>query len=223
MDFPTPSRGRGGSASALRRSSSNARPGPPPNPGPPSPCVRKDGMKFFSEVMTVTGTPSFSTRFGRSRRNHREDRLGSVEMMISSKFPSRTAFWTDVNGSAPPRCPRPGHRQSAGASARRSRAPAAPSRSVTSGISSANSHGPLFLRRLTSSSSRGVADVRFATTSTRVFGCVSMSTPSRRIGVGTAKPTTQAPTSRVARASCRVEARLSGNSRLARCGGGNLQ
>jgi hypothetical protein len=75
-------------------------------------------------------------------------------------------------------------------------------RSVTSGIRSANSHGPRFRRWLTSSNSRGVAAVRLATTSTRFFGCVSIANSFlSRIGVGGAKPTTQALTNHLAWAS----------------------
>ena len=88
----------------------------------------------------------------------RDGRFDSVETMISSKFPSRTAFWTEVNGSAPPTRPStgpPAARASIGTAF--SSVQSAFLRSVTSGMSSANSHGPLFLRRLTSSSRRGVA------------------------------------------------------------------
>jgi hypothetical protein len=53
-------------------------------------------------TIAVTGKPNLSTRPIRSRRSHFDTRLGSVEMMISSKFPSRTASLTDSNGSAPP-------------------------------------------------------------------------------------------------------------------------
>jgi hypothetical protein len=50
------------------------------------------GLRWSSgDVTTVTGRPSRSTCDGRSRRSHRDTRLGNVEMTISSKWPSSTA------------------------------------------------------------------------------------------------------------------------------------
>ena len=91
-------------------------------------------------------------------------------MMISSKLPSRTASWTDSNGSGPPTspstCPR-----AAGVMTRSAvssvQSPAL--RSATSGISRANSQGPSLARVRTASIRRGVAAVRLATIRTRVL------------------------------------------------------
>jgi hypothetical protein len=67
----------------------------------------------------------------------------SVEMMISSELPSRTAAWTDSNGSWPPTSPSTVPR----VAGRRSRCAvsivqSASLRLVTSGMSRANSQGP---------------------------------------------------------------------------------
>ena len=55
-----------------------------------------------SGVTTVTGSPSASTRRGRSRRSHFETRLGNVEMTISSNSPSATARRIASNASCSP-------------------------------------------------------------------------------------------------------------------------
>src|SRR5262249_28823159 len=82
-------------------------------------------------------------------------------------------------------------------------------RSATSGISNANSHGPLFRRRRTSSRSRGVAAVRLATTRTRFFGDVSISaaprceqTLNRQPTVPAQCPQLKAPVARNERRAC---------------------
>ena len=42
------------------------------------------GLGSSGGVMTLTGTPSCSTRLGRSRRSHSDVRLGSVEMKATA-------------------------------------------------------------------------------------------------------------------------------------------
>jgi len=137
-------------------------------------------------TIAVTGRPSASTRRIRSRRNHFETRFGSVEMMISSKCPSRTAFCTDSNGSDPPTSPSTGRRaaRSSNGSALSSVQSAA-FRSLTSGTSSANREGPARPRCSTASRRRGVAAVLLATIRTRAvlgdsIGCLSPITTGGR-------------------------------------------
>ena len=82
-----------------------------------------------------------------------------------------TASRMDANGSGPPTRPSTGDRaalRTSGSAA--SSAQSAAPRSRTSGTSRAKAHGPAEARRLTSSSSRGAAAVRLATTRTRVGG-----------------------------------------------------
>jgi hypothetical protein len=125
--------------------------------------------------MTETGTPSSSTRLGRSRRSHSEVRLGSVEIITSSYSPPARASLTDSNGSPPPRRP------STGASAAFSSSLTAVSRfqsaaflDLTPGMSSVNFVGRSDARRLTSWRSIGVEAVRLATMSVRRGVDVSM-------------------------------------------------
>src|SRR5829696_4207957 len=125
--------------------------------------------------MAVTGSPRVSTRRMRSSRSHFDVFLDSVEMMISSKFPSRTACLTDSNGSEPPTIPSTFPR----AAGRRlhcavSNVQSAALRSVTSGMSRANSQRLALARRPTASIRWGVDAVRFATIRTRVTCAASI-------------------------------------------------
>jgi hypothetical protein len=79
-------------------------------------------LPFSRGTTAGTGRPSALTRRMRSRRNHFDVRFGSVEMMISSKFPSRTAFCTDSKGSDRRPVPQRDVRQTAREAAKRSRA-----------------------------------------------------------------------------------------------------
>jgi len=84
---------------------SDQRHAPPPRPSPaPVPISNWSSRESLAPpgTIAVTGSPSPSTRWIRSRRSHFDVRLGSVEMMISSKSPSRSASRTDSKGSDPP-------------------------------------------------------------------------------------------------------------------------
>jgi hypothetical protein len=88
-------------------------------------------------------------------------------------------------------------------------------RSATSGIRRAKSHGLRLLRSLIVSISRGVAAVRFATTSTRVLGCSSVLAPSI---VEAVPPSVPPPRSEGKRASGRPRRPSASPSRTARTG-----
>ena len=125
-----------------------------------------------SGVTTVTGSPSASTRRGRSRRSHFETRLGNVEMTISSNSPSATARRIASNASCSP------VRPSTGPPAARSSGGGASSR-VQSVCSDFGASGMAARRRSLARApaagcdqQRGRPAVRFATTSdlSRVWG-----------------------------------------------------
>ena len=120
-------------------------------------------------VTTSTGTPSASTRVGRSRRSHVETRRGRVEMITRSYVPSDRAARTASKGS--PLVP---VRPSTGPLAARPSSGNASSsvQSVcsllgASGMSNANVVGRAHARRFTASNRSGVAAVRLATTRMR--------------------------------------------------------
>jgi hypothetical protein len=130
----------------------------------PTPAV---GSRTTLGTTGVTGRPSPSTRLMRSRRSHLDARLGSVDTMISSKSPSRTASWTASNGSGPPTSPftgPPAARRMAGRAAFSVRLAFSPS--LASGTRSVNWQGPAAARPSIACIRRAEVAVLLATTRT---------------------------------------------------------
>src|SRR6478609_8488025 len=133
----------------------------------PDPAPGKRVRSACSAVTTLTGTPSRSMRWARSRCNHREIRCGSVETMTSS-YVSRSSVWRTASyGSVAPTIPctcEPAAASSSGIASSSVMAASSVSGSQYGrGTRSVNLHGPRAARSVTAASSLGQAAVRCAT------------------------------------------------------------
>ena len=99
------------------------------SPGAPAGCASERARSDCLAVTTVTGKPSASTRWGRSRRSQCETRAASVEMMISSNRPRSTSCSTAANDRCRRWLPRRAHPRPRRAAAGRAREWSRPPRS----------------------------------------------------------------------------------------------